>query len=86
MSNLSPELKNKLTTQVKQGAMHYHTIAEKYLRLDEQVSFHITKKYKINLNHSVFQKKQSGFNVENFAKNHGLLKFVFVRHPFDRYV
>ena len=36
LSNLPPELKNITNEQANN---HYHTIAEKYLRLDEQVSF-----------------------------------------------
>ena len=29
---------------------------------------------------------QPGFNVDKFSHTHGLLKFSFVRHPFDRFV
>ena len=87
LSDLSPELKNELKELVEQRTTHYHTIAEKYLRLDEQVSFQIAKK--LNPFKSFWiskKKKQPGFNVEDFSKRHGLLKFGFVRHPFDRFI
>jgi len=61
LSDLSPELKNKLDNQ--------ETISgglKKYLQVEEQ--------------------RKPGFNVNNFSRTHGLLKFVFVRHPFDRII
>ena len=31
------------------------------------------------------QEKAGGIDVDKFAKEHNLLKFTFVRHPFGRY-
>ena len=45
--------------------------------------------YEVKLTSRYFlpsKQTQSGFDVDNFSKTHGLLKFAFVRHPFDRYV
>ena len=32
------------------------------------------------------EQDEPGFNVDKFSNTHGLLKFSFVRHPFDRFV
>ena len=81
LSNLSPKLKTKLDEQrtISMGL-------KKYLRLEEQVS-HLITLYRILHSKTFYycSKEKPGFNVDDFSREHGLLKFAFVRHPFDRY-
>lgn len=50
-------------------------------KLDHQKTLSSAKKY-----FGVDGQDQPGFNVDNFSKKHRLLKFSFVRHPFDRVI
>ena len=85
LSNLSPKLKKELDEQ-----RNISMDLGKYLQLQEQVSPLITiywqkKQAQLPLQNVRYLKTEPGFNVDNFSRKHGLLKFAFVRHPFDRY-
>ena len=57
--------------------MHFYHLSDK-----KSGSSHrqVTKYY-----HIEGQDKVGGIPVDKFAKEHNLLKFTFVRHPFERY-
>ena len=81
LSNLSPELKSELDDQkIISGHL------KEYLQVEEQVGCKITSNWYRGKTSQFFFKRQPGFNVNNFSTKHDLLKFVFVRHPLDRYV
>ena len=80
LSDLSPELKIELDVQKTiTGGLR------PYLRLEEQVSFYLPNHIILMIDFCFRSKKEPGFSVEDFSRTHGLLKFSFVRHPFDRY-